>query len=201
MTTSSRPGASTEGAPLLATRSGDETGDAPRRRIARFTPTHAVACAVAALGFLCVVAGDRLAGGFFVAGARSSTTARLSRTSRLNAPALSSEFVDRLNARPGRSWSARVPKGMESATHADLARLSGGRLSAAPIECHHCRNEKRPWTKICRGRNFAFPPRRSRWRLTRARAPERPSAEVLLVPLARAVGVICMRRQRRQPPY
>ena len=132
MKTSSPPGASTEGAPLLATRSGDETGDAPRRRIARFTPTHAVACAVAALGFLCVVAGDRLAGGFFVAGARSSTTARLSRTSRLNAPALSSEFVDRLNARPGRSWSARVPKGMESATHADLARLSGGRLSAAP---------------------------------------------------------------------
>ena len=93
---------------------------------------RAVACAVAALGFLCVVAGDRLAGGFFVAGARSSTTARLSRTSRLNAPALSSEFVDRLNARPDRSWTARVPKGMESATHADLARLAGGRLSAAP---------------------------------------------------------------------
>lgn len=129
MTTSSRPGASTEGAPLLATRFRDETGDVPRRLTARFTPLHAVACAVAALGFLCVFAGDRLGG---VAGARSSTQ-RLSRTpERPNAPALSSEFVERLNARPGRSWTARVPKGMESATHADLARLSGGRLSAAP---------------------------------------------------------------------
>ena len=87
-----------------------------------------VVCAVAALGFLCVFAGGRLGG---VAGARSPTH-RLSRTSHLDAPALSPEFVDRLNARPGRSWTARVPKGMESATHADLARLSGGRLSAAP---------------------------------------------------------------------
>ena len=90
---------------------------------------HAVACAVAALGFLCVFAGDRLGG---VANARSSTQ-RLSRTpERPNAPALSSEFVDRLNARPGRSWTARVPKGMESATHADLARLSGGRPPSRP---------------------------------------------------------------------
>jgi len=38
MTTSSRPGASTEGAPLLATRFRDETGDVPRRLTARFTP-------------------------------------------------------------------------------------------------------------------------------------------------------------------
>ena len=128
MTTSSRPGSSTEGAPLLAPRSGDASGEAPRRLTARFTPAHAVACALAALGFLFVFAGHRLGG---MEGARSSTQ-RLSRPSSLNAPALSSEFVDRLNARPDRSWTARVPKGMESATHADLARLSGGRLSAAP---------------------------------------------------------------------
>ena len=128
MKTSLRPGASTEGAPLLATRSGDETGDAPRRFTARFTLPHMVVCAVAALGFLCVFAGGRLGG---VAGARSPTH-RLSRTSHLDAPALSPEFVDRLNARPDRSWTARVPKGMESATHADLARLSGGRPPSRP---------------------------------------------------------------------
>jgi cathepsin B len=128
MTTSSRPGSSTEGAPLLAPRSGDASGEAPRRLTARFTPAHAVACALAALGFLFVFAGHRLGG---MEGARSSTQ-RLSRPSSLNAPALSSEFVDRLNARPDRSWTARVPKGMESATHADLARLSGGRPPSRP---------------------------------------------------------------------
>jgi len=48
-----------------------------------------------------------------------------------HALALSPEFMRRLDART-KTWTARVPAGMENARHADLKRMTGGRLAATP---------------------------------------------------------------------
>lgn len=46
--------------------------------------------------------------------------------------ALSPQFVNRLNARKDRSWTATIPAGWENARHSDLKRMAGGRLSDRP---------------------------------------------------------------------
>lgn len=49
-----------------------------------------------------------------------------------NALALSPEFVNRINADGARTWTAHVPAGWEDASHGDLRRIAGGRLSDEP---------------------------------------------------------------------
>ena len=128
--TTTRSGTSREGAPLLGSSTGGD-GEATKqtKEKTRFATLNAFVFAVAALGFLMLCVGDPLGG---IPGAKPSKLSKYSGVSQqhtLYSPALTSEFVDTLNARLDKSWTARVPKGMEGATHSDLKRLSGGRLS------------------------------------------------------------------------
>lgn len=110
-----------EEAPLLPT-----SGAPSRAGTSRFNLANAVVFAVATVAFLVLYGSD-----FFTrAGAREKRIANLSE--REEAPALSPAFVDRLNSRFGRTWTARVPTGWEYASHADLKRMAGGRLSVEP---------------------------------------------------------------------
>ena len=110
-----------EEAPLLPT-----SGAPSRAGTSRFNLANAVVFAVATVAFLVLYGSD-----FFTrAGARENRIANLSE--REEAPALSPAFVDRLNSRFGRTWTARVPTGWEYASHADLKRMAGGRLSVEP---------------------------------------------------------------------
>ena len=133
-----RPDASREAAPLLGARVGP--GDTNITRTStkhgfsekkRFAVLNSVVFAVFVVGVLCVFAGDAL-GALPGVTPHTTRTSQVSQRSRLSDPALTPEFVALLNNRVDKTWQARVPKGMESATHADLKRLSGGRLSGKP---------------------------------------------------------------------
>ena len=110
-----------EEAPLLPT-----SGAPSRAGAGRFNLANTVVFAMATVAFLVLYGSD-----FFTrVGARENQLANLNE--REEAPALSPAFVDRLNSRFGRTWTARVPTGWEYASHADLKRMAGGRLSVEP---------------------------------------------------------------------
>ena len=110
-----------EEAPLLPT-----SGAPSRAGAGRFNHANTVGVAMATVAFLVLYGSD-----FFTrVGARENQLANLNE--REEAPALSPAFVDRLNSRFGRTWTARVPTGWEYASHADLKRMAGGRLSVEP---------------------------------------------------------------------
>lgn len=92
----------------------------------RFKGVNLIVFAVFAAVFLALYGSDFLGGD-----ARWSRTSTVGRNE-WNALALSPEFVNRINADGTRTWTAHVPAGWEDASHGDLRRIAGGRLSDEP---------------------------------------------------------------------
>ena len=92
----------------------------------RFKGVNLILFAVFAAVFLALYGSDFLGGD-----ARWSRTSTVGRNE-WNALALSPEFVNRINADGTRTWTAHVPAGWEDASHGDLRRIAGGRLSDEP---------------------------------------------------------------------
>lgn len=92
----------------------------------RFKGVNLIVFAVFAAVFLALYGSDFLGGD-----ARWSRTTTVGRNE-WNALALSPEFVNRINADGTRTWTAHVPAGWEDASHRDLRRIAGGRLSDEP---------------------------------------------------------------------
>ena len=115
-----------EDAPLLRmSASTSRASERSRGCSGRLNVINLVGLAAAALGSLVLYGSDLLRD-------IGSTDATAVSSDEGEALALSPDFIDRLNARPNRSWTARVPQGMERARHSDLKRMAGGRLSDAP---------------------------------------------------------------------
>ena len=115
-----------EDAPLLrVSASTSRASERSRGCSGRLNVINLVGLAAAALGSLVLYGSDLLRD-------IGSTDATAVSSDEGEALALSPDFIDRLNARPNRSWTARVPQGMERARHSDLKRMAGGRLSDAP---------------------------------------------------------------------
>uniref|UniRef100_A0A7S0PT73 Peptidase C1A papain C-terminal domain-containing protein n=1 Tax=Micromonas pusilla TaxID=38833 RepID=A0A7S0PT73_MICPS len=112
-----------ERSPLLRT-TEDDRGDGASH--GRFKGVNLIVFAVFAAVFLALYGSDFLGGD-----ARWSRTTTVGRNE-WNALALSPEFVNRINADGTRTWTAHVPAGWEDASHRDLRRIAGGRLSDEP---------------------------------------------------------------------
>mmetsp|Transcript_7098 Transcript_7098/g.29370 ORF Transcript_7098/g.29370 Transcript_7098/m.29370 type:complete len:524 (-) Transcript_7098:1503-3074(-) len=112
-----------ERSPLLRTTEDDRDDGASH---GRFKGVNLIVFAVFAAVFLALYGSDFLGGD-----ARWSRTTTVGRNE-WNALALSPEFVNRINADGTRTWIAHVPAGWEDASHGDLRRIAGGRLSDEP---------------------------------------------------------------------